>query len=182
MCDCCLRPFYDKYTTAPSADAAQAMLTDYMQHGAGVFSEDQQEDFQELGRELYGPKGPATSGDHQSLITKWQQSNPKPATAICFFTGKSTDLVLDHDHESMRLSGYIIRSLNLVIDRIAEAGIEVHRRCWSNIQAHRESLRGGPPTPFQTFAIDLIPDICHRPDSQKFMAVDSRRGPGRKTS
>ena len=55
----------------------------------------------------------------------------------------------------LEVRGYITSGLDLVIDRDAEAGIEIHRRCWSNIQAHRESLRGGPPTPFQTFAIDL---------------------------
>ena len=156
MCNCCLRTFYDKYTAAPSADMAFSQLTHYMQNGAGVFSEDQQEAFQELAGEMFGTSGPSTSADHSNLITRWQRAHPKPATAICFFTGKSTDLVLDHDHESLRLRGYIIRSLNLVIDRVAAVDIDTHRRCWSNLQAHRESLRGGPRTPFQRFAIDLI--------------------------
>ena len=81
-CNWCLRAFYDKCAGLfTSADAAQAMLTHYMQNGAGVFSEDQQEDFQELAGEMFGTSGPWTSVDHSDLITRWQRANPKPAAA-----------------------------------------------------------------------------------------------------
>ena len=101
-----LQAFYDRCIDVDDVGRHYNFLQEYVAGSrASMSTEAEQESFRNLALEMF-PGGPQSSEDHQAVVTKWKSQN-KPVATPCPFSGRTTGLVLDHDHRTLRLRGYL---------------------------------------------------------------------------
>ena len=133
-----MRAFYDRCAPITDVEAHYNFLQEYVAgRRASMFTASEQESFRNMALSMF-PEGPKTREDHQTVVARWKLFN-KPRQSPCPFSGETSGLALDHDHETLQLKGFLSPGVNLVIDRAAATSREIYIRCFENLQSHKRS-------------------------------------------